>query len=82
MMLLVQVNAVEFLHMMNIVHRDIKVENVVVDAHGTLKLCDFGMAGMHGQHAFGAGTKPYMAPEILVTRVRCCCTWRMRVTEC
>ena len=63
------VNAIVHLHSLNIVHRDIKPENVVVDAHGNLKLCDFGMAGLQGCRAFGAGTKPYMAPEVLTANV-------------
>lgn len=61
------VSGIEFLHANDIVHRDIKPENVLIDKTYTAKLCDFGMSGKHGQRAFGAGTRPYMAPEILAS---------------
>ena len=57
------------LHDHGLVHRDIKPENILVDANGVAKLCDFGMAGRHGCRAFGAGTRPYMAPEIFNAKV-------------
>jgi hypothetical protein len=36
-------NAVRSLHRTNIIHRDIKVENVMLDQNGTLKLLDYGI---------------------------------------
>lgn len=38
--------AVCFMHAQHIMHRDIKPENILVDAHGHLKLADFGTAGL------------------------------------
>ena len=61
-------------------HRDIKVENVLVDSeHLVVKLTDFGMACKEGAKGFGAGTKPYMAPEILASDV-CACSCRVHLS--
>jgi serine/threonine protein kinase len=63
------ISAVEHLHGLGIVHRDIKPDNVLLDHTDTAKLCDFGMADYHGAKVFsGRGTMPYMAPEIIQCR--------------
>ncbi len=51
-------------------HRDVKIENIVVDENYVAKLCDFGMAGQAGKQAQGGhGTIPYMAPELFAIKV-------------
>ncbi len=52
-------------HRKNLVHRDIKPQNLVVEPNGTLKLVDFGLAAdVEGAFAGGRlGTPHYMSPE-------------------
>ncbi|XP_074569291.1 mitogen-activated protein kinase kinase kinase 5-like isoform X2 [Curcuma longa] len=57
-----------YLHSMNIMHRDIKGANLLVDVNGVVKLADFGMA-KHLSGAAGAlslkGSPYWMAPEVM-----------------
>ncbi|MBX9584241.1 MAG: serine/threonine-protein kinase, partial [Gemmataceae bacterium] len=61
--------AIQFAHDHNVVHRDLKPQNVLVGADGALKIADFGLAKKleeeEGQTLSGSivGTPQYMAPE-------------------
>lgn len=61
-------SALDFIHSNGITHRDLKPSNVLVDAEGTPKLIDFGLARAMGADTVtstGAllGTAAYMSPE-------------------
>lgn len=49
-----------------IAHCDVKPSNIMVDAHGSAVLIDWGLATPHGEYCQGAfGTSAYMPPEML-----------------
>ncbi|OQS02684.1 kinase [Thraustotheca clavata] len=60
------VGAVLYLHSINILHRDIKAKNILVNTNMEFKLADIGVAvdELSGA-AFGFGTSQWMAPEVL-----------------
>jgi len=63
------VKALEYCHSKGICHRDIKLENVLVDETGRLKLIDFGLCGGTANKCDDfVGTADYAAPEVLLRR--------------
>ena len=59
--------ALEYMHSLNILHRDVKPDNLVLEASGHIKLTDFGISKyLDKQRRCNArsGTGAYMAPEI------------------
>ena len=62
------ISGVEYLHNMRISHRDLKLENTLVDLNETptLKICDFGFSkgGFDSQPKTQIGTPAYIAPEV------------------
>jgi len=59
----------EYLHSMSIVHRDLKLENILVSQDGALKLTDFGFAKYIKYRSWTlCGTPEYLAPEIILEK--------------
>jgi tRNA A-37 threonylcarbamoyl transferase component Bud32 len=70
-------SALDFIHQQGYLHRDVKPENILFDAHGHAYVSDFGLAkalwgpqpptpaGRLTATGVGVGTPAYMAPELI-----------------
>ena len=60
--------ALDYLHKLNVMHRDVKPANILIDANDTIKLADVGIAKLMRNIGYGQtviGTPLYMSPEVL-----------------
>lgn len=60
---------VEYLHNHNIIHRDLKLDNLLLSSRGNIKICDFGWSTLSFnrdclEHKTFCGTLECMPPEI------------------
>ena len=62
---------IKYIHSQNIVHRDIKLENIIIDLNNHIKICDFGIGKILKSSEEllydKCGTPMYMAPEIILS---------------
>ncbi|KAG8364295.1 hypothetical protein BUALT_Bualt19G0113600 [Buddleja alternifolia] len=67
------ISGVSYCHAMQICHRDLKLENTLLDGSPAprLKICDFGYSKssvLHSQPKSTVGTPAYIAPEVLLKK--------------
>ena len=64
-------SGISYCHSSNIIHRDIKLENILLDSSNNVKIIDFGFATVNtpgSKSRLFCGTPSYMAPEIVGKR--------------
>lgn len=58
-------------HCRSVLHRDIKLDNILLDEEGEIKICDFGVSRVvtNSQSCTEqCGTPAYIAPEIILDK--------------
>jgi serine/threonine protein kinase len=66
------VSVLDYLHTVRkVAHRDLKLENIMLDAYNNIKVIDFGLSRQfpdsNSRFTTPCGSPPYMAPELITT---------------
>ncbi|TDL15777.1 Pkinase-domain-containing protein [Rickenella mellea] len=65
-------SALEYCHRNNVVHRDLKIENILISKSGVIKISDFGLANLYNPDSHLStfcGSSYFAAPELLNSQV-------------
>lgn len=65
------IEGLKYIHSKNILHRDIKLDNILLTSEGDVKICDFGVSKIvkNGEiMTEQCGTPAYIAPEVFENR--------------
>jgi len=73
------IDGIAYCHLAGVAHRDLKLENVLLNEQGVIKVIDFGLSHVYPRGADGSvdrskrlrdvcGSKSYAAPEVLSNR--------------
>ncbi|KAK0547336.1 Serine/threonine-protein kinase [Tilletia horrida] len=65
-------SALEYCHRNSIVHRDLKIENILISGSGNIKIIDFGLSNLFSPHSHLStfcGSLYFAAPELLQAKV-------------
>jgi serine/threonine protein kinase len=65
------IEGIFYLHSKNIFHRDIKLENIIIEDKSLIKIIDFGFGTCSPRNKFlnfFCGTPSYMPPEIILKK--------------
>ena len=65
-------SALQYCHANNVVHRDLKIENILISKSGNIKIIDFGLSNLYSPHSHlntFCGSLYFAAPELLNARV-------------
>ena len=61
------IEGLKYIHRKKVVHRDIKLDNILIDLTNTIKICDFGVSRYYSNEELmfeHCGTPAYISPEI------------------
>ena len=63
-------SSLNYIHSQNVLHRDIKLDNIIIDRFHNLKLIDFGISKIitKGRIYEQCGTPAFLSPEIILNK--------------